>query len=211
MIHRPQNSSLTLRSSNTKTPSKRYSKGNTKKVFKNRPRKGNAPSEGAKGAAEERPGVVWKSTRGRTEEKEWTYQEEQRLFDLHDQLGNRWTVISQHFASKYPPSHPGPITTSRTTSSPASASQSAESIRSPWPTQHLSAHSGCPSSPKLPPPATPASPARPQRPPTTLTLPSVPPFSLRTQARSTRISLRKPLQLTLTQNSKTHQGATRLW
>ena len=51
------------------------------------------PSEGQKV-------IISKSSRGRTEEKEWSYEDEARLYRLHEEMGNRWTCISKLFKGR---------------------------------------------------------------------------------------------------------------
>jgi hypothetical protein len=60
---------------------------------------------------------------------EWSAEEEQRLFDLQDEIGNKWALISNKLPGRYVRPHPGPTTASRTTSTPNCARVSAKSTR----------------------------------------------------------------------------------
>ena len=65
-----------LRSKTSKSTSKSSFKSNAKKVLKNRSGK-TAPAQKEYSEAKDRKEkvVIWKSSRGRTEEKEWSYDE----------------------------------------------------------------------------------------------------------------------------------------
>lgn len=47
---------------------------------------------------------------------EWGPEEDQRLYALHNQLGNKWSLISNHFQKKYVCYHSETTTQSKTTS-----------------------------------------------------------------------------------------------
>jgi hypothetical protein len=49
---------------------------------------------------------------------EWTIEEELLLIQLHNDIGNKWSVIAQKIPGKYHQQHTGPTTASRTTSTP---------------------------------------------------------------------------------------------
>jgi hypothetical protein len=54
-----------------------------------------------------------------TAKVEWTIEEELLLIQYHNDIGNKWSVIAQKIPGKYSPSHAGPTTASRTTSTPS--------------------------------------------------------------------------------------------
>lgn len=59
-----------------------------------------------------------------TAKVEWTIEEEILLIQFHNDIGNKWSVIAQKIPGKYASHNAGPITASRTTSTPNSGRSS---------------------------------------------------------------------------------------
>lgn len=49
---------------------------------------------------------------------EWTIEEELLLIQIHNDIGNKWSVIAQKIPGKYHRPHTGPIIASKITSTP---------------------------------------------------------------------------------------------
>lgn len=65
---------------------------------------------------------------------EWKAGEEELLFAMHEEVGNKWSAIAQKLPGRQVPTYSGLTTASRITSTPASAKLS-EDWRD-WPKRH---------------------------------------------------------------------------
>lgn len=53
--------------------------------------------------------------------EDWTQPDEQTMFQLHNELGNKWAIIGTKLGGKYSPPHSGPTTALKTIFTPSCA------------------------------------------------------------------------------------------